>query len=216
MLQRVAPSLFRASTGETVTIAAVAQDNNGVESAGFRYGTTNLPPRLVQGHPGCEFDVASAVTTLGTVVAFAPGAPNARYDLFEEDDHGNLVDLQVPAHAAFGSIVQFQIDGLPAPVLAAAPGKKAAKKKAAKKKAAKKKAGKKKTAKKAAKRKALKGTSAKSQASRRRAAAGAAKSKSARKKGRAMAGQGAKKAARKGATKPARRRTATRRGTRRR
>lgn len=192
MLQRVAPSLFRASTGETVTIAAVAQDNNGVESAGFRYGTTNLPPRLVQGHPGCEFDVASAVTTLGTVVAFAPGAPNARYDLFEEDDHGNLVDLQVPAHAAFGSIVQFQIDGLPAPVLAAAPGKKAAKKKAAKKKAAKKKAGKKKTAKKAA------------------------KSKSARKKGRAMAGQRAKKGARKGATKPARRRTATRRGTRRR
>lgn len=212
MLQRVAPSLFRASTGETVTIAAVAQDNNGVESAGFRYGTTNLPPRLVQGHPGCEFDVASAVTTLGTVVAFAPGAPNARYDLFEEDDQGNLVDLQVPAHAAFGSIVQFQIDGLPAPVLAAAPGKKAAKKKAAKKKAAKKKAGKKKTAKKAAKRKALKGTSAKRQVSGRRAAAGAAKSKRARTKRRAKAGR----SARKGATKPARRRTTTRRGTRRR
>lgn len=204
MLQRVAPSLFRASTGETVTLAAVAQDNNGVESAGFRYGTTNLPPRLVQGHPGCEFDVASAVTTLGTVVVFAPGAPNARYDLFEEDDQGNLVDLLVPAHAAFGSIVQFQIDGLPAPVLAAAPGKKAAKKKAAKKKAAKKKA-----AKKASKRSAPKGKSVKGKASGRRAA-GPARSKSARNKGRAKAGKGAKK----GARKPASRRTAERRGTR--
>lgn len=205
MLQRVAPSLFRASTGETVTLAAVAQDNNGVESAGFRYGTTNLPPRLVQRHPGCEFDVASAVTTLGTVVVFAPGAPNARYDLFEEDDQGNLVDLQVPAHAAFGSIVQFQIDGLPAPVLAAAPGKKAAKKKAAKKKAAKKRA-----AKKAPKRRAPKGKSAKGKPSGGRAAASPARSKRARKKGRAKAGR----AAGKGSRKPASRRTAKPRGAR--
>jgi hypothetical protein len=153
MLQRIAPSQFRAQTGDTIRIAAVARNNGGVEAATFRFGVSILPPTLVQGHPGCQFVVRAGSEMLGTLVVFGPAAPGARYDLFEEDPPGNLVDLQVTALPASGPLTQFQIDGVlvPAGVTAAAPArgvrasttrrarKPAAKKAAAKRKGAKKK-----------------------------------------------------------------------------
>jgi hypothetical protein len=61
----------------------------------------------------------------GSVVVFAPGAPSARYDLFQLDDNGNLADLQVSATPAFGPLVQFRIQGAPVAVLASAPRRRA-------------------------------------------------------------------------------------------
>ena len=134
MLQRVAPSLFHATTGETVTIAAIAQNNNGVNAAAFRYGPPpNLPQRQTHGHPGCEFVVVAGLRTFGVSAFLVPDAPNARYDLFEEDDVGNLVDLQVSVSPASGPVVQFQIDGRPVAVAAAAPPRARKKAKAPKK-----------------------------------------------------------------------------------
>ena len=120
MLTRVAPSLFQASTGDTVKITAVAQNNNGPEAAAFRYGPANLPNVPVQQHPGCQFVVAHGVNTFGGQLLFDPASPNASYDLFEVDAAGNLIPLQVSAKATFGPIIQFQIDGLPVASLAAA------------------------------------------------------------------------------------------------
>jgi hypothetical protein len=115
MLQRQSPTLFQATTGETVTIAAIARNNGGAEAAIFRYGSPQqLPPRVVQGHPGCEFNVRSATNTLGALVTFATGSPTAQYELFEEDDNGILQPLQIVATPLSGAIVQFQIVGIPA------------------------------------------------------------------------------------------------------
>lgn len=147
MLQRIAPTLFQATTGETVTLAAVARSNNGIEAAVFRYGATQLPPRQVQGHPGCEFNVRAGTNTLGTLVLFDPGSPNARYELFGDDDTRSLQPLQITAQPISGPIVQFQIVGMPATARA---GRKATKKaRKATRKTAKRTA--KKTAKKASK-----------------------------------------------------------------
>jgi hypothetical protein len=114
MLRRIAPTLFQGTTGETVTLAAVARSNNGVEAAVFRYGAAQLPPRQVQGDPGCEFNVRAGTNTLGTLVLFDPGSPNARYELFEEDDSGILQPLEIIARPISGPIIQFQIIGIPA------------------------------------------------------------------------------------------------------
>ena len=116
MLQRIAPTLFQGTTGETVTLAAVAQANDGVEAATFRYGATPLAPRQVQGHPGCEFNVRAETNTLGALVVFDPSSPNARYELFEEDDSGLLQPLQIIVRPLSGPIVQFQIFAIPVPV----------------------------------------------------------------------------------------------------
>jgi hypothetical protein len=170
MLQRIAPSLFQGTTSETVTIAAVSQSNNGVEAATFRYGTTQLTPRQVQGHPGCEFNVRAGTETFGALVVFDPASPNARYELFEEDDNGILQPLQVIARPLTGPIVQFQIAAIPMPALAQKASRRGARRaaekavkkvgkktvKKASKKAPKKKAPKKKTAKGAAKKKTAK------------------------------------------------------------
>jgi hypothetical protein len=133
MLQRIAPTLFQGSPGETVTIAAVAQANNGVEAATFRYGAAPLASRQVQGHPGCEFNVVAGTNTFGAVVVFDPSSPNARYELFEEDDNGLLQPLQLIARPLSGPLVQFQIATFPLPVQAPAPVRGRAAKKAAKK-----------------------------------------------------------------------------------
>lgn len=178
MLRRVGPNLFQATTGETVTIAAIAQSNNGVEGATFRFGTIQLPTRQVQNHPGCDFTVQAGTTTFGAVVVFDPASPNARYELFEEDDSGILQPLGIVARPVFGPIVQFQVAAIPVALPAGAARESAMKapKKAAKK-AARKTAAKtaSKTAKKTARKAAKKTT-------RKRAAKKTAAKKAARKK----------------------------------
>jgi hypothetical protein len=120
MLVRVAPSLFRGRIGETATIAAVPQDNDGVSAAGFTYGGSALPGRSVQGHPGCDFAVAAGSRMLVPTVVFGPNAPGARYDLFEESEAGALEPLGVALTRLTGPIVQIQIDGQPVPAAIAA------------------------------------------------------------------------------------------------
>lgn len=144
MLRRIGPRHYEAPVGETVTLAALAQDNNGVESGAFQFGTQALPPLQVQGHEGCSLDVVAGAEILTLTLLFDPAAANARYDLFEEDDAGNLVDIKMAMKAASGPTFMVQIDGVQVAVPAGAKKAKAAKKKAAKKKAAKKKAAKKK------------------------------------------------------------------------
>lgn len=186
MLQRIAPTLFQGTTGETVTIAAVAHANNGVEAATFRYGATQLTPRQVQGHPGCEFNVLAGTNTLGALVVFDPSSPNARYELFEEDDNGILQPLQIIARPLSGPIVQFQIAAFAMPAPAGAPETAAVAKSVAKK--AVKKAAKravKKTARKAAKKVAKKATKKAAKAA--RSAKKAGKKKTARKTARKTA-----------------------------
>lgn len=190
MLQRIAPTLFQGTPGETVTIAAIAHANNGVEAARFRYGTTQLTPRPVQGHPGGEFNVQPGVNTFGALVVFDPSSPNARYELFEEDDSGILQPLQIIARPLSGPIVQFQIAAMPAPVLETAGATRSVAKKAVKK-AAKKAAAKTaaKTAKKTAKKTA------------RKAVKKAAKKAGTKKTAKTTVKKTAKKAARKTARK---------------
>jgi hypothetical protein len=120
MLIRVAPRFFQADTGDTVTIAAVAQNNNGSEGATFQYGGAPLADLTVGAHPACEFVVQHNVKTLSVMLLFDPTSPNASYDLFEVDAAGNLVALQVNAPAFAGMFTQFQIDGRPVAAFAAA------------------------------------------------------------------------------------------------
>ena len=120
MLIRIAPRFFQASTGDTVTIAAVAQDNNGFEGATFQYAGVILNGTQVQNHPACQFLVVHGVDTFAAMLLFDQASPNASYDLFEVDAAGNLVPLQVNAPASAGRFTQFQIDGQPVASLAAA------------------------------------------------------------------------------------------------
>jgi hypothetical protein len=121
MLKRAAPGRFHATTGETVTLAAIAQNNKGVNAAAFRYDSpANLPQRQVQGHTGCQFVVDAGVKTFTVSVFFVPDQRGARYELFVEDGAGKLVPLQVTVSSATGPVVQFQIEGRRAPARAAA------------------------------------------------------------------------------------------------
>jgi hypothetical protein len=119
MLIRVAPRLFQTNTGETVTIAAVARDNNGFEGATFQYAGVILQGLQVQNHPACQFIVAHGVDTFAAMLLFDLGSPNAVYDLFEVDAAGNFLAL-VDAPASAGRFTQFQIDGRPVASFAAA------------------------------------------------------------------------------------------------
>jgi hypothetical protein len=130
MLTKTAPGTFEAPVGDTVTIAAIARNNNGVEGATFRYGAKALPTRQVQGHPGCRFDVDAGVVMFGALVLFDPGSPGAVYDLFQLDGAGNLQALAESVDPLSGPILQLQITGVPVAVLAGAKKKKV--KKAAK------------------------------------------------------------------------------------
>jgi hypothetical protein len=116
MLQRIGPDTFQARTGETIQVIAVAANNGGVEAARFRFGPAPLPATQIQGHPGCSFVVRTPTTMLGCVVVFAPGSANARYDLFEVDVNGTLIDLQEPTDPGTGPLVQFRIRGAAVPV----------------------------------------------------------------------------------------------------
>jgi hypothetical protein len=121
MLKRAAPGRFHATTGETVTLAAIAQNNRGVNAAAFRYDSpANLPQRQVQGHTGCQFVVDAGVKTFTVSVFFVPDQRGARYELFEEDGAGKLVPLQVTVSTPTGPVVQFQIEGRREPARAAA------------------------------------------------------------------------------------------------
>jgi hypothetical protein len=120
MLIRVAPRFFQANTGDTVTIAAVAQNNNGHEAATFLYAGASLGDIQVQNHPACQFVVVHGINTFATMLFFDGSAPNASYDLFEVDAAGNLISLQVNAPAAAGRFTQFQLDGRPVQSMAAA------------------------------------------------------------------------------------------------
>lgn len=120
MLIRVAPTFFQADTGDTVTIAAVAQNNNSSEGATFQYGGVILGALTVQNHPACQFVVVHGVDTFAAMMLFDLTAPSASYDFFEVDAAGNFVPLQVNAPAAAGIFTQFQIDGKPVAALAAA------------------------------------------------------------------------------------------------
>jgi hypothetical protein len=147
MLRRVGPNDFEATPGDTITIVAIAQHNNGVEAAGFRYGTKKLTMQPVQGHPGCVFDVTAGPKVFGAQVVFDPASPGASYDLFEEDPPGTLLPLGVSVDPLSGPIVLLQIDGVPVavgvgagPMIAAAPpraSRKAAPRAAARKRAKK-------------------------------------------------------------------------------
>lgn len=68
MLRRIGPRHSEAPIGETVTLAALAQDNNGAESGAFQFGSQALPPLQVQ----------STLSLLGAMRAprgfFDPGA----------------------------------------------------------------------------------------------------------------------------------------------
>jgi hypothetical protein len=114
MLERAAPGVFHAVAGETITLAAVARNNDGVGAAAFKYGTPdNLPQRQVQGHPGCTFEVGAGPHTFTMSVFLVPGLRSARYELCQEDAGGALTPLGVTASPATGPVVQVQIDGRP-------------------------------------------------------------------------------------------------------
>jgi hypothetical protein len=119
MLIRVAPRFFQASTGDTVTITAVARNNNGFEGATYQYAGVVLAGTQVQGHPACQFTIAHGVDTLTALLLFDPTAPGAVYDVFEVDAAGNFLPL-VDGPASAGRLTQFQIDGLPVASPAAA------------------------------------------------------------------------------------------------
>jgi len=190
-----------------VTVVAVAQNNNGVESASFRYGADILQNRVVQGHPGCDFVVDPGGKMFGTSVLFDTGTTTAQYDLFEEDDNGNLVDLRFAIPQPFGPIGQFQVDGIsisavaagmptrtggraksPTPV--AAPMRNAKPAKDAKQKSMKKTMTKKAAKKKTAKKKAATKNSAKKRTTGRAATSAARKHRAPRKRTRRTSARG--------------------------
>jgi hypothetical protein len=179
MLQRVGPSRYRADERETVTVVAVAQNNNGVESASFRYGPDILATRDVQGHPGCDFVVDRGAKMFGTSVLFDIGTTTAQYDLFEEDDNGNLVDLRFAIPQPFGPVGQFQVDGIPVAAVAAARAKGLRRTAAPREKGQPGTTGKKKSTKKAAKKARVKTRAAK-RVTKKRAATKRTKARAAR------------------------------------
>jgi hypothetical protein len=137
MLTRVGPDTFSAPTNSTSTI--VARSDDGAPSATFSYGTA-LPPQTIQGLPGCTFTVTPGLKMFRCVVIFGQGAA-PRYDLFEVDANGLLVDLVMPlTPATTGTMRQARIRGVALPAIAMAPSARTAKgtKKAKKAKGAKK------------------------------------------------------------------------------
>ncbi|CAN5775976.1 hypothetical protein BH18ACI5_BH18ACI5_06700 [soil metagenome] len=155
MLIRVDLSTFQAQTGDTVHVFVKARSNGGVEDATFFYAGHPLDLDVINGHPGCTFDVVAGSKMLTCTATFS-GAGGA-YDFFQLDDNGGESSLQETLTPDLGPVIQLEIDGVAVAVLAGDPGpkkvKKTAKKKTAKKKKAakqpaKKKTGKKKTTKK--------------------------------------------------------------------
>jgi hypothetical protein len=118
MLTRVGPDTFSAPADSSSTI--VAQSDDGAPSATFSYGTA-LPTQTIQGLPGCTFDVDSGLKMFRCVVVFGQG-PAPRYDLFEVDANGLLVDLNLPlTPTTTGTMRQVRIRGVEVPAVAATP-----------------------------------------------------------------------------------------------
>lgn len=160
VLKKINGTDYEGAAGAEVTIVAVSQNNNGVEQAFYEYDGQTPDAATFQGHPGCKFVLKTGRKMFETLVVFAPGFPNARYDLFEVDA-GGLVDLQKGRTASDpNGRIGMRITGL-VPALAGAPPPpaKAAAKKATAQKAPAKKAPQK-AAKKPAKKAAKKATKA--------------------------------------------------------
>ena len=98
MLTRIGADRSSAPTGQRTQIVSRSRNNNGVNDARFEYDGVVLPRETVQGLPACTFTIVPATKTFEAVVDFDPGAPStARYDLFEVDPSGGLIDLQEDA-----------------------------------------------------------------------------------------------------------------------
>jgi hypothetical protein len=127
MLTRVGPDSFTADTDSATTV--VAKSDDGAPSATFRYGK-KLPPLEIQGLPACKFDVVAGAKMFGCTVVFGQGAA-PRYDLYEVDANGLLVDLDMPLTPnTTGTMRQASITGVGVPELAPAAGARRAKAKA--------------------------------------------------------------------------------------
>jgi hypothetical protein len=122
MLRRVNAALYEGDLGEHVELFVVQQGNGGVETATFEYNGTVLPAHPIQGHPGCEFMVASGTHQFECIVVFNPASPStARYDLFEVNSAGGQTALNKSVTAADPTpLIGFGIAGV-AVALAATP-----------------------------------------------------------------------------------------------
>lgn len=111
MLTRIGADRFAAPTGQQIQVVSRSRNNNGTNDARFEYNGAVLPRQTIQGLPGCTFTVVTATQTFEAVVAFDPAAPaTARYDLFEVDPGGGLLDLQEDAFAG-DPLINFGITG---------------------------------------------------------------------------------------------------------
>jgi len=165
MLRHVFGDRFEADVDDRIQIVAKSQSNDGVTDARFEYDRDTLPREVISGLPGCTFTVRDGRKQFQAVVMFAAGAgSSARYDLFEVDESGGLLDLGRSVTKDDGAaLVGLAVEGVRARVAvgatrgvrAAAPEPAPPRRKAAKKKAARK------PAKKTAKKKAAKETAKK-------------------------------------------------------
>ena len=111
MLTRVGADRFSAPSGQQIQIVSRSRNNNGTNDARFEYNGVLLPRETIQGLPGCTFSVVPSTQTFEAIVAFDPGAPpTARYDLFEVDLGGGLIDLQEDAFP-IDPLINFGITG---------------------------------------------------------------------------------------------------------
>jgi hypothetical protein len=160
MLRRVNAALFEAPAGARIQVVAESRNNDGVNDARFEYAGNILPREIIQGLPGCTFDVDAATAQLQAVVAFADTAPwTARYDLAEIENGVKLNLGKFTMKLDGAPLISFAIEPVAAaarpPMTRSAPG--AARKRAGrKKKAAKRKRPAAKRKRPAAKRKATK------------------------------------------------------------
>lgn len=122
MLVRIGADRFAAPVGQQTQIVSRSRNNNGVNDARYEYNGTVLQRQTIQGLPGCTFTVVAATQTFEAVVAFDPAtAATARYDLFEVDPGGGLLDLQEDAFPA-DPVINFGITGEPAAAAAVRAG----------------------------------------------------------------------------------------------
>lgn len=140
MMRRTSADRFATLAGKKVQLFLRSSRNNGIASGAFHYAGKPLTDEIVNRQPGCSLVPLAGVQQFRVTVDFDPGAPSARYDLFEFDqDNGSEVDLQEHRLATdFDGIIGFGINGVAAPAtlapsaLARATAAKPAKKKTAK------------------------------------------------------------------------------------
>jgi hypothetical protein len=128
MLKRVNADKFEAQTGTTIRLVFRSRNNNGVNQAKFEYDHTILSNEVISGMPGCSFKVRAGTVRFEAVVAFDPGSPTARYDVFEVDGVGGLTNLNEEVLASDPlPRITFKVEGVaaaespvPSPLLSAA------------------------------------------------------------------------------------------------